>query len=126
MVLSTDCFFFSSRRRHTRSDRDWSSDVCSSDLQDDHELGPIHNQVFGVDNLGIFVELAGHGVHADRVAVVAEPGSEFMHNLAQMGAAWFRNDRYAFHALKMMCRVLSLWKLCVQQKFPISFHAQNR
>src|SRR2546421_8330877 len=25
-------FFFSSRRRHTRSDRDWSSDVCSSDL----------------------------------------------------------------------------------------------
>src|SRR2546428_1793605 len=29
---STACFFFSSRRRHTRSDRDWSSDVCSSDL----------------------------------------------------------------------------------------------
>src|SRR3989440_5773102 len=26
------CCFFSSRRRHTRSDRDWSSDVCSSDL----------------------------------------------------------------------------------------------
>src|SRR6266496_4884130 len=27
-------FFFSSRRRHTRSLRDWSSDVCSSDLAD--------------------------------------------------------------------------------------------
>src|SRR5207249_7270734 len=26
-------FFFSSRRRHTRSKRDWSSDVCSSDLE---------------------------------------------------------------------------------------------
>src|SRR2546422_1885290 len=26
------CFFFSSRRRHTRCSRDWSSDVCSSDL----------------------------------------------------------------------------------------------
>src|SRR5437867_10045482 len=26
------CFFFSSRRRHTRSYGDWSSDVCSSDL----------------------------------------------------------------------------------------------
>src|SRR5690606_39805667 len=26
------CFFFSSRRRHTRFSRDWSSDVCSSDL----------------------------------------------------------------------------------------------
>src|SRR5690625_4833728 len=27
-------FFFSSRRRHTRWPRDWSSDVCSSDLED--------------------------------------------------------------------------------------------
>src|SRR5947209_9938953 len=27
-------FFFSSRRRHTRYWRDWSSDVCSSDLYD--------------------------------------------------------------------------------------------
>src|SRR2546422_6984167 len=27
-------FFFSSRRRHTRCSRDWSSDVCSSDLPD--------------------------------------------------------------------------------------------
>src|SRR5205809_3514833 len=26
-------FFFSSRRRHTRCSRDWSSDVCSSDLK---------------------------------------------------------------------------------------------
>src|SRR5699024_11261529 len=30
--LTSFCFFFSSRRRHTRSKRDWSSDVCSSDL----------------------------------------------------------------------------------------------
>src|SRR5699024_11734054 len=30
--LLSVCFFFSSRRRHTRSKRDWSSDVCSSDL----------------------------------------------------------------------------------------------
>src|SRR5437870_8255801 len=30
-------FFFSSRRRHTRWPRDWSSDVCSSDL---NELPP--------------------------------------------------------------------------------------
>src|SRR5207247_6720173 len=28
-----DAVFFSSRRRHTRSTRDWSSDVCSSDLR---------------------------------------------------------------------------------------------
>src|SRR5690606_13201673 len=31
-------FFFSSRRRHTRFSRDWSSDVCSSDLENLQEL----------------------------------------------------------------------------------------
>ena len=36
-------FFFSSRRRHTRSLCDWSSDVCSSDL--------------GVSGLGGFVDM---------------------------------------------------------------------
>src|SRR5687768_17676173 len=32
-------FFFSSRRRHTRCSRDWSSDVCSSDLLEDDLRG---------------------------------------------------------------------------------------
>src|SRR6266496_421034 len=34
MTYNIFFFFFSSRRRHTRSLRDWSSDVCSSDLGD--------------------------------------------------------------------------------------------
>src|SRR3954468_2850448 len=33
VLVSPMIFFFSSRRRHTRSLRDWSSDVCSSDLK---------------------------------------------------------------------------------------------
>src|SRR3712207_2422 len=33
------CFFFSSRRRHTRYWRDWSSDVCSSDLEAANQAG---------------------------------------------------------------------------------------
>src|SRR2546429_7311074 len=32
-MLTWFLFFFSSRRRHTRCSRDWSSDVCSSDLE---------------------------------------------------------------------------------------------
>src|SRR5256886_5944293 len=32
MLYDIHVFFFSSRRRHTRFDCDWSSDVCSSDL----------------------------------------------------------------------------------------------
>src|SRR2546430_8543901 len=39
LVFFFDCciffFFFSSRRRHTRFDCDWSSDVCSSDLDEE-------------------------------------------------------------------------------------------
>src|SRR5256886_5328242 len=31
-IITFTFFFFSSRRRHTRFDCDWSSDVCSSDL----------------------------------------------------------------------------------------------
>src|SRR4051812_49500340 len=38
------CFFFSSRRRHTRLTCDWSSDVCSSDLlQLTGALVPMHH-----------------------------------------------------------------------------------
>src|SRR5438067_8395709 len=43
-------FFFSSRRRHTRSKRDWSSDVCSSDLLgyvDSGMMGTPENDVPG-------------------------------------------------------------------------------
>src|SRR2546429_1823753 len=35
-------FFFSSRRRHTRCSRDWSSDVCSSDLEEIPPVEIIH------------------------------------------------------------------------------------
>src|SRR3989337_465621 len=43
-VISVDlflCFFFSSRRRHTRCYRDWSSDVCSSDLGGCRQRRPV-------------------------------------------------------------------------------------
>src|SRR5438270_11778313 len=35
-------FFFSSRRRHTRFDCDWSSDVCSSDLSSDANRSDVY------------------------------------------------------------------------------------
>src|SRR5438034_3765744 len=45
--MCNNIFFFSSRRRHTRSLCDWSSDVCSSDLKIlRHFL--VHLQCFGV------------------------------------------------------------------------------
>src|SRR5256885_1514422 len=40
MIMRMNVFFFSSRRRHTRLQGDWSSDVCSSDLtQGTHDSG---------------------------------------------------------------------------------------
>src|SRR5437870_11132807 len=38
-LLKCNVFFFSSRRRHTRWPRDWSSDVCSSDLGERSAFG---------------------------------------------------------------------------------------
>src|SRR5699024_12004196 len=46
IVAQSIGFLFSSRRRHTRSKRDWSSDVCSSDLEttDDGERADLYEQ----------------------------------------------------------------------------------
>src|SRR3989440_9270321 len=67
-------YFFSSRRRHTRSDRDWSSDVCSSDLENVCRLiageniydpysgyGPYgrHNREYNRDELAKLLVFAG-------------------------------------------------------------------
>src|SRR5579871_6265943 len=41
-------FFFSSRRRHTRSLRDWSSDVCSSDLSTQNVTGELLRSAAGI------------------------------------------------------------------------------
>src|SRR3989454_3013105 len=37
-------FFFSSRRRHTRLQGDWSSDVCSSDLDRDDDVAAVESR----------------------------------------------------------------------------------
>src|SRR5258706_8906410 len=39
--LQVFIFFFSSRRRHTRLVSDWSSDVCSSDLEHSSRFNPL-------------------------------------------------------------------------------------
>src|SRR5215510_15476435 len=71
------CFFLSSRRRHTRWPRDWSSDVCSSDLAEQavadlNAKGGINGQkielVFGDDasdpkqGVSVANKMAGDGV----------------------------------------------------------------
>src|SRR5437868_9113222 len=52
-------FFFSSRRRHTRSKRDWSSDVCSSDLGPAAGIGLLIPITFGMDPTSALIMMAG-------------------------------------------------------------------
>src|SRR5690554_2895444 len=56
-------FFFSSRRRHTRCGRDWSSDVCSSDLNLAKEMhvGHLRSTIIG-DAVARVLEFLGHDV----------------------------------------------------------------
>src|SRR2546430_15424900 len=63
-------FFFSSRRRHTRFDCDWSSDVCSSDLWQLAELPP--------GMAGVSTETAGAILLADSL----EQACEFINRFA--------------------------------------------
>src|SRR5690606_40910003 len=59
-------FFFSSRRRHTRFSRDWSSDVCSSDLHPgDRRLGAGGGQVRLGVQLARGLDALGPGLLAD-------------------------------------------------------------
>src|SRR5699024_12102194 len=50
-------FFFSSRRRHTRSKRDWSSDVCSSDLSNGNLYSLIFSSWIHVWTISLFREM---------------------------------------------------------------------
>src|SRR5690606_40031167 len=52
-------FFFSSRRRHTRFSRDWSSDVCSSDLDLNEVKEPILACPNDPDDVKVLSEVAG-------------------------------------------------------------------
>src|SRR5271167_2099005 len=79
-------FFFSSRRRHTISKRDWSSDVCSSDLGEDNyhraHLGvdvaedvrnPFAIEVDGAGRAG-FVEPEVEALPGEQGKYIVEPG----------------------------------------------------
>src|SRR5690606_40107106 len=78
-------FFFSSRRRHTRFSRDWSSDVCSSDLL---MLACIGLRL-GLDP-AVGGQLGRLGVHAAVFAVATAGGAVGAGILAAGGMALVR------------------------------------
>src|SRR5206468_5058980 len=93
--------FFSSRRRHTRSDRDWSSDVCSSDL---HDLPPVAGPWTGADEDAHVLALGG--VAADPRPESREDGSD----LVACRAGGFQHGFKAFAARSEERRVGKEWR----------------
>src|SRR5699024_12509316 len=64
--------FFPSRRRHTRSKRDWSSDVCSSELGVALARHRRHEVALGVDHGQCRPSSGGVGLPGDEVGVVED------------------------------------------------------
>src|SRR5690606_39624720 len=79
-------FFFSSRRRHTRFSRDWSSDVCSSDLRKYRaaQIAPTWSSVW-VSGAGVGDSTSG-GSGASEVGC-SEVGSSVVGSAGVVGSA---------------------------------------
>src|SRR5690606_39792791 len=58
-------YLFSSRRRHTRFSRDWSSDVCSSDLKDQADVELYHELIYGESLLSYHAKSGRQNLKAD-------------------------------------------------------------
>src|SRR3712207_8087829 len=78
-------FFFSSRRRHTRYWRDWSSDVCSSDLsvgvayevgENEPRLGFIYCHYLPIGAVEELLVACEHIIKGTTVSVQNEDGSD--------------------------------------------------
>src|SRR5690625_7408936 len=100
-------FFFSSRRRHTSWPRDWSSDVCSSDLvregRADRAMVPIENSVEGgvsatMDALssGVPLVVVGEAVVRVEFVLVARRGTtlEQVRHISTHPHAWAQCRRW--------------------------------
>src|SRR5256885_7851795 len=91
-------FFVSSRRRHTRLQGDWSSDVCSSDLR------PGRITTIFVDHDTLMLQLANTGIGKfDPIPMSAESDREFFDPLHDTQAI-FVNDA-AGHVIEMVLRI---------------------
>src|SRR5207247_6551200 len=82
-VEDSNAFLFSIRRRHTISTRDWSSDVCSSDLG-----SPLGHRQSHVRIRGRRIELTGALVRLDRIPIILEPGLNQPFELIGPGGVW--------------------------------------
>src|SRR2546430_16083385 len=105
-------FFFSSRRRHTRFDCDWSSDVCSSDLIDADKAGvavsdrgfiPVDKQmrtnmphIFAIGDIVGQPMLAHKAVHEAHVAAETAAGKNSVFEARQIPSVAYTDPEVAW------------------------------
>src|SRR2546429_7426917 len=91
-------FFFSSRRRHTRCSRDWSSDVCSSDLYPgEQRTGIMKTEA----NVGMFFQALEKG----EIGIVVR----FFKNVLEIAAGLVSvNEKSKMESLRHGCSFFSL------------------
>src|SRR5439155_26563841 len=97
-------FFFSSRRRHTRWPRDWSSDVCSSDLLesgggDIYIAGTHLNEAMHGDRVVVRIERIKDGGRAEgRIIRILERSNQWLVRSEErrVGKEW-RSRRTRYH-----------------------------
>src|SRR5256885_15404893 len=106
-MLAAD-FFFSSRRRHTRLQGDWSSDVCSSDLS----RRPCHGRGRAMSTASTTLtqptpQQLSHAV--TEIGRLTLQGSSEVYSLGQLALAWlerpegYRNLEVVANALQAIC-----------------------
>src|SRR6266508_455187 len=97
------CFFFSSRRRHTRWPRDWSSDVCSSDLAQQLELCQAAAEKTGRRTGDVLVEM-GLLKETEKLYYVAQQVKAIVYSVFGWADGEYRlhfTDRAAKEAIKI-------------------------
>src|SRR6267143_4237832 len=105
-------FFFSSRRRHTRWNCDWSSDVCSSDLAKIQQMGPekiapvcafllsdaakdVTGQIFAVRMNEIFLMSQSRPLRSVHRAEGWTPQTLAEHGIPALKSSLYKRDRSA-------------------------------
>src|SRR5437868_10456777 len=109
LIIGAPLFFFSSSRRHTRSKRDWSSDVCSSDLI--NAIAHCVEALYAADGNPINALQAEEGIRAMASAlprVARKPGDIEARSDALYGA-WLAGVSFATTGMGLhhkLCHVL--------------------
>src|SRR5256885_9954266 len=120
-------YFFSSRRRHTRLQGDWSSDVCSSDLVHHHQRQRLA-QALQAHELALQLGTEETPVgHARQPVAVRQQLQHLalLRNLQMRAHACLENGRSEEHTSELQSPCNLVCRLLLEKKKPQYYHNTN-